>query len=319
VAVARNTARYISRESWLSSTSSTRRDSKLRCESWPLPGRAAPSPSSLGAATPGRRTVNVEPRPSPSLAACTVPPCISASRFTSVSPMPSPPRERSMVWCACTNRSKIRGSISAGMPTPESTTRTTASSPSRPTNTLTVRSPCENLSAFDSRLPTICSRRTASPCTQQGSDTRSMRPWLALPEAMVATDAFTLSARFTTVRLSTILPVTARPTSSRSSTSRAMCSTWRLMMPVARSAIGSECPMMPSACTAPWMAPSGLRSSCASIARNSSFERFSRCARASELMSLMISVRCSTSSSTMRDSVTWTSVASSPSSTSRVV
>ena len=67
-----------------------------------------------------------------------------------------------------------------------------------------------------------------------------MRPWLlALPEAMAAIDALTDSARFTGTRFSTILPVTARPTSSRSSTRRAMCTTWRLMMPVARSAIGS--------------------------------------------------------------------------------
>src|SRR5690349_22951154 len=58
-----------------------------------------------------------------------------------------------------------------------------------------------------------------------------------------------------------------------------MCTTWRLMMPVARSAIGSVWFISDNACTAPWIAPSGLRSSCASIARNSSFDRFSRCAR----------------------------------------
>jgi hypothetical protein len=47
-------------------------------------------------------------------------------------------------------------------------------------------------------------------------------------------------------------------------------------------------------------------------------ERLSRCARASELMSLTINVRCSTSSSTMLDKVICTSVASWPSMTRRV-
>ena len=39
--------------------------------------------------------MNSLPRPSPSLRASTVPPCISTSVFTSVRPMPSPSRERS--------------------------------------------------------------------------------------------------------------------------------------------------------------------------------------------------------------------------------
>ena len=48
------------------------------------------------------------------------------------------------------------------------------------------------------------------------------------------------------------------------------------------------------------MGASGLRSSCASIARNSSFDWLSRCTLVSVLMSVTISVRCSSSST-----VTW--------------
>ena len=200
--------------------------------------------------------------------------------------MPRPPRERSMVWCACTNRSKIFGSMSAGMPMPWSATRSTASSPSRPTNTLITPSPRVNLSAFETRLPTICSSRTGSPLTQTGSETRSMRPWLlGLPEAMVAIDDLTALREVHGRALQHDLA------GHRAADVEQVVDEARHVHHLALDDAGgaqrhgSVWFISASACTAPWIAPSGLRSSCASIARNSSFERFSRCARASELMS----------------------------------
>ena len=47
--------------------------------------------NSAGPSRAGSRTVNVLPRPGPSLEAVTLPPCISTSFWTMVSPMPSPP------------------------------------------------------------------------------------------------------------------------------------------------------------------------------------------------------------------------------------
>ena len=79
----------------------------------------------------GSRTVNVLPLPSPSLSAVTVPPCISTSPFTSASPMPSPPVERSMLRSTWENMSKMLGRASAGMPIPVSRTETTDLVPRR--------------------------------------------------------------------------------------------------------------------------------------------------------------------------------------------
>ena len=53
----------------------------------------------------GSDTVNMLPRPMPSLCAVTVPPCISTSRFTRGRPMPSPPPDFSRVRVSCMKRS----------------------------------------------------------------------------------------------------------------------------------------------------------------------------------------------------------------------
>ena len=91
------------------------------CGGWagraPAARRLGRSPQELrfrSWARAGRRTTNSLPLPGPSLWAVTVPPCISTSLRTSVSPMPSPPCERSRRRSACTNRSKMSGSMSGG-------------------------------------------------------------------------------------------------------------------------------------------------------------------------------------------------------------
>ena len=102
------------------------------------PRRATRGGVARGARRPGGRRLQggqpdgeLAPLPGPSLAAATLPPCISASFWTSVRPMPEPPSERASERSPWANRSKIRGSSSGGMPTPVSRTRMTTSSPSR--------------------------------------------------------------------------------------------------------------------------------------------------------------------------------------------
>ena len=90
-------------------------------------------PSAVGrpaSAETGRRTVNSLPRPGPPLWAVTRPWCISTSERTSVSPIPSPPRDRDRVWSAWVNMSKMWGRSSGAMPVPLSRTRIATSRPS---------------------------------------------------------------------------------------------------------------------------------------------------------------------------------------------
>src|SRR5262245_61528367 len=92
----------------LSSTISTRR---FTAE---LDRRCCPITSS-GGVTRGKRSMKVEPRPTPALAALTVPPCISMRPLTIDSPIPSPPWARSSVRSDSTKRSNTCGSRYAGI------------------------------------------------------------------------------------------------------------------------------------------------------------------------------------------------------------
>ncbi len=85
------------------SRASTSRGPCRRCHRRPgfghvrlvFPRRVPPRASSCvsGRFAAGSRIVNSLPLPGPSLLAATLPPCISTSFFTTVSPMPSPPSE----------------------------------------------------------------------------------------------------------------------------------------------------------------------------------------------------------------------------------
>jgi hypothetical protein len=74
--------------------------------------------------TTGRRTMNSLPRPRPSLRASTLPPCIATRLCTRLRPIPKPSCERPCAPSARVNISKIRESISAGMPIQVSRTDT---------------------------------------------------------------------------------------------------------------------------------------------------------------------------------------------------
>ena len=68
------------------------------------------------------RNVKVVPRSRPSLAALTLPLCISTSDFTIDRPSPNPPKRRVTVRSPCSNGWNRRVMRSGSIPTPLSTT-----------------------------------------------------------------------------------------------------------------------------------------------------------------------------------------------------
>ena len=94
----------------------------------PRPGCGRFRPGRRGS-TAGSRTVNSLPSPGPALVAETSPPCISTSFLTTVRPIPSPPSERARERSPCANSSNILGNASGANPTPVSLTRKTNDSP----------------------------------------------------------------------------------------------------------------------------------------------------------------------------------------------
>src|SRR5262249_22738842 len=81
----------------------------------------------------GSDTVNVAPRPTPSLATVMVPPCSSTRWRVIARPRPSPPCSRPVTGSACWNRSKTNGRKSEAMPLPVSWTTSSARDPTCPT------------------------------------------------------------------------------------------------------------------------------------------------------------------------------------------
>ena len=135
------------------------------------------------------------------------------------------------------------------------------------------------LAALTSRFCRIWPSRVGSALTYKGCGclrTSSECRCCSSSGRTVSTLRATTSSTRTRSRRSLILPVAMRPTSSRSSTSRVTCVSCRSMMSrhsrSAGLAIGSSCMTE----TALRIGASGLRSSCASIARNSFMRRLER-------------------------------------------
>ena len=184
--------------------------------------------------------------------------------------MPNPPSVRSSERSPCTKRSNTLGSSTAGMPMPVSRTCNTASSSSRLT-AMVMRPPSGvYLTALLIRLRTTCDRRVESASTGSSSfGSLSSTACLCASisgrqdSSVRATTLFTSRTSF----FSAILPRVIRLTSSRSSTIRARSLVCLSMTP--RNSACSRPDLLrirPSALT---MDASGLRSSWASIARNS--------------------------------------------------
>ena len=123
----------------------------------PVPRRAS-RPASCG-----RRIEKRAPRPAPSLATVTDPPCSSVSSFTIASPRPSPPWSRVIEPSACRKRSKTCGRNAGAMPIPVSRTSSCVHAVDLGSDNRHGAAGGVNLTAFDSRFHTICCRRSASP------------------------------------------------------------------------------------------------------------------------------------------------------------
>ena len=140
--------------------------------------------------------------------------------------------------------------------------------------------------ALLSRLANTCARRTASASTSSASGgSVSVSSWRAasISGRLVSTAAAITSARSTMSLRSSILPRVMRDTSIRSSTRRTMWLTWRSIISHIWPA-GPAAPESRSRLTELRIGASGLRSSWASVARNSSLRRSAssrsrRCAR----------------------------------------
>ena len=185
-------------------------------------------------------------------------------------------------------------------PMPLSRTRTTASSSSCFTSS-SMRPPGSvYLAALCSRLPTTWASRAASPSTGSGASvTRTSSAWRrdSMNGRTVSSASRTASRRSMRALRTANLPVVMRETSSRSSTSRTICRSWRSIMSSARWRISGVVAGVRMISSALRKGASGLRSSCARVARNSSLRRSaSRSASARRPASASMPLKASTSS-----------------------
>ncbi len=231
----------------------------------------------------GKTTMNSLSRPKPSLITCTMPPWSSTSARTIDKPIPRPPSERSSVPVACVNKSKMKGCSSGSIPTPRSFTETATMPFGRICADNAMVSVCrEYLLALRSRLEKTCDMRTGSPLTMTDSCGKSMLrvwPWASREGRAISTACSTISARSRGLLRKVILPVRTRDASSKSSSSRFMWLTCRTRSSWICGISGCEDVSLPSISAARPIGASGLRSSWASMAKNSFCRRLDASAR----------------------------------------
>ena len=250
---------------------------------------------------------------------------------TSASPSPRPPCERSAVRRACLKRSNTWGSRAGSMPMPLSVTLST-SRRSLVSAASAIRPPGGvYLAALCSRLESTWTRRFLSPSTSASGVRTSTSSWCrfdATRGSTCSTALWTTEPISTRCRSIATSPRVTRETSSRSWIRDFMWSTWRTMISLVRLTTASVPPESLSMWAAAMIGASGLRSSWASMARNSSFAWFwfsaarrasrslsSSCSRsrsscclawfsASSLTPASCMARCSTSASITPDGTT---------------
>src|SRR5476649_2408391 len=130
----------------------------------------------------------------------------------------------------------------------------------------------ENLAALLSRLENTWANRTGSPDSSTGCCGKSIlkRWWRASMSGRLASTAASMMSDSDNSDFFTVmLPLLMREASNRSSTSRARWATWRPMMRWNLSTSGPPTASLPSSSLAIAIGCSGLRSSWASINRNS--------------------------------------------------
>ena len=198
-------------------------------------------------------------------------------------PMPSPPWARVGLESAWRKRSNTCGRNSGSMPTPSSRTSSRTRSGRRRSRTSTLPPAGVNLMALASRFQTICCRRAGSPRTAPAPSSRSISSPIPLALAAgrtVSAAASTAAPRSASRTSSFSLPRTIRATSSRSSTICAWVVALRSMASMARSVAEASSRPVRSSRDQPSTAFSGVRSSCETVAMNSSLARLARSASA---------------------------------------
>ncbi len=297
------------------STLSSIRRTRQRPDSWAAAGSAGGA--AWSSAHSGRRTTKRLPCPSPALSAFTVPPCIDTRLRTTFRPTPRPPSERASERGPWVNRSKMCGRTSDAMPVPLSRTETMTSWSSTATSTCTLPPSPVYFEALPIRLVKTWVRRTRSPRVPTGSGGRSRNRCWPRSRMRGSTVSSAWSIAFETgigSRFRVILPLLMRAASSRSSSRRAMWSTWRRMTFGKFRSWGEAFAERSSSIDDMLIGTSGLRSSCASIARNSFWRRLAASASSREPWALIAaSTRCSLASrrrATVRSSASFSRAAS---------
>ena len=232
--------------------------------------------------------MNVLPLPT-SVTTRITPPCASTRARARARPIPSPPWRRPGSGSACRNRSKMCGSSSGGTPTPVSCTSIATYSPSgrlttRP-RSLTSPGASVNCTAFVSRFVITCCSRAGS--TQTGGSDGGSSSTSTIPvrssacRRSVASACRAITTMSASRRSSRSLPASRRLRSSRSSTiARSSSADW--VITVNPSTPHSSCAAAASDCNRSAqsrIAVIGARSSCDSVARNASFDRFASSSR----------------------------------------
>jgi hypothetical protein len=231
----------------------------------------------------GRRTVKVAPCPRPGLSAVTRPAWSSTRCRTMASPSPSPLARLEMLASDWRNRSKTCGRNSGVIPSPVSLTTisTLESTRSRRISTRPPRG--VNLIPFATRFHTTCWRRAGSPETGPACESRTEWTRTPLASAIGLSDSRADSIAVAGMRgwtSSRIVPVMMRETSRRSSMTRACARAFRSITSTAWRSRASLRSVRRSTCAHPRMALSGVRSSCETVARNSSLSWPASSARA---------------------------------------
>ena len=174
------------------------------------------------------------------------------------------------------------------MPTPVSRTSISSERPLTRLSTVIAPPSGVNFTAFTSTLLSTCWRRFGSPSI--GGRSPAMRRSTVIRLASAATDtpattASSSAGSATGARSSTSLPLMIRETSRMSSISRACSPAFRPITSIACCARADVRVPLCSIGTQPRIAFSGVRSSCDSVARNSSLSRLASSAAASRASS----------------------------------
>ena len=172
--------------------------------------------------------------------------------------------------------SNTRLSMAGDRPMPLSITRTATLLPTTVASRRIAPPELVYLAALLSRLENTCESRVASASSQtgaSGSVTSSVCPRLLMNGSASSTALRMTCCSCTGLRRTISLPVVMRDTSSRSSTRRTICRSWRSMTSRERSANVGLAPAMRRISRPFISGASGLRSSCANVARNSSLRR----------------------------------------------